>query len=145
VQLALRAAYAGLIRKGARVSASAPPGARESRTCWSRRMKGSGLMDDEDRVYADADFAQMRLSQKSGKHPLGTRMTWEEDPSIDARQSLSRPKDADLRRARLAQSGDRIRAAAKRTFGSKTPLAERGSEDGLPSRAENSKQSLSHD
>jgi hypothetical protein len=42
VQLALRAAYAGLMRKGARVSASAPPGAREARTYWSRRMKGSG-------------------------------------------------------------------------------------------------------
>jgi hypothetical protein len=65
-------------------------------------------------------FAQISLSQKRDKHPLKTRMTWEEDPSIDARQSRPRPKDADLRRARLAQSGDLIQAAAKRTFGSET-------------------------
>jgi hypothetical protein len=75
--------------------------------------------------------AQMNLSQESDKHPFGTKMTWEEDPSIDARQSRPRPKDADLRRARLAQSGDCIRAAARRTFGSETSRAERDSEDGL--------------
>jgi hypothetical protein len=40
------------------------------------------------------------------------------ESSTDARQSRPGPKDADLRRARLAQSSDRIRAAAKRTFGS---------------------------
>jgi hypothetical protein len=76
-------------------------------------------------------FARMSLPQKSDKHQLGTRMTREEDPSIDARQSRPRPKDADLRRARLARSGDRIRTAATRTFGSETPRDERDSEDGL--------------
>jgi hypothetical protein len=76
-------------------------------------------------------FAQMSLSQRSDRHPLGTRMTREEDPSIDARQSRPRPKDADLRSARLAQSGDLVRAAAERTFSSETPRAERDSEDGL--------------
>jgi hypothetical protein len=34
VQLALRAAHAALIRKGTGASASAPPGAREARTCY---------------------------------------------------------------------------------------------------------------
>jgi hypothetical protein len=82
-------------------------------------------------VFTSYLCAQMSLSQKSGKHPLGTSMTREENPSIDVRQSRPRPKDADLRRAGLAQSGDLIRAAAKRTFGSETPRAERGSEDGL--------------
>jgi hypothetical protein len=75
--------------------------------------------------------AQMGLSQKSDKHPLGTRMTWEEDPSVDARQSRPRPKDADLRRTRLAQSGDLIRAAARRTFGADIPRANRRSNDCL--------------
>jgi hypothetical protein len=89
--------------------------------------------------------AQMSLSQKSDKHPLGTRMTREENPSIDARQSRPRPKDADLRGERLAQSGELIRAAAKRTFRSKTPRAECDSRTGCVSRAESSKQTLSHD
>jgi hypothetical protein len=75
--------------------------------------------------------AQMSLSQKSDRHPLGTRMAWEEDPSIVARQSRPRPKDADLRGARLAQSGHRMRAVAKRTFGPEMPRAERDSEHGL--------------
>jgi hypothetical protein len=90
-------------------------------------------MNDEDRVYADAQarrvhpdvstshlFAQMSLSQKSHERLLVTRMTWEEDQSVDARQSRPRPKDADLRRARLVQSGELIRAASKRTFESET-------------------------
>jgi hypothetical protein len=76
-------------------------------------------------------LAQMSLLQKSAKHALGTRMTREEDPSVDTRQSRPRPKEADLRRARLAQSGDRIRAAAKRTFGTNTLGAERDSKNGL--------------
>jgi hypothetical protein len=78
-------------------------------------------------VFTSYLFAQMSLSQKSDKHPLKTKMSWEED----ARQSRPRPKNADLRRARLAQSGELIRAAAKRTFESETPRAERDSEDGL--------------
>jgi hypothetical protein len=101
-------------------------------------------VNDEDRVYAERRlsessqdvstshlFAQISLSQKNDKHTLGTRMTWEEDPSTDARQSRPRPMGADLRRERLAHSGDRARAAAKRTFGSETPRAERDSEDGM--------------
>jgi hypothetical protein len=95
--------------------------------CVRMRRRSESIPD----VYTSYLFAQMCLSQKSDKDPLGTRMTWEADPSIDARQSRPRPKDGDLRRARLAQSGDRIRAAARRTIGSKTARAERGSEDGL--------------
>jgi hypothetical protein len=107
-----------------------------------RMRRRSGSIPDVSTSYL---FAQMSLSQKSGKHPLGTRMTWEENPSIDARQSHPRPKDADLRGERLAQSGELIRPAAKRTFGSETPWAGRDSEDGLLFRAESSKQTLSHD
>jgi hypothetical protein len=62
---------------------------------WMRR-RGESIPD----VSTSYLFAQVSLSQKSDKHPLETRMTPEENPSIDARQSRPRPKDADLRRAR---------------------------------------------
>jgi hypothetical protein len=102
-----------------------------------------GLMDDEDRVYVDAQaervrpgrryFVLVRADKPLAEEPQASAQD-ENDvgggPSVDARQSRPRPK-ADLRRARLAQSSELIRAAAKRTFGSETPRPERDSEDGL--------------
>jgi hypothetical protein len=83
--------------------------------------EGIGAKDDKDRVYADAQAERVhpgrlylvlvRADEPLAEERQGSArdvMTWEEDPSIDARQSRPRPKDADLRRARLAQSGDLI-------------------------------------
>jgi hypothetical protein len=101
------------------------------------RRRGESIPD----VSTSSLRAQMSLSQESDKHPLGTRMAWEEVPSIDARQSRPRPKDADLRRTRLAQSVDRIRAAADRRHHglNVTPRT------ACASRAESSKRTLGHD
>jgi hypothetical protein len=142
VHLALRAAYAGLMRKSARVGASEPSVAGEARTCWSRGMKESGFWMTTMgcmRMRRRSEFSPLYLVLVRADEPLAEeRQVSARDSddvggesTADARQSRPRPKDADLRRARLAQSGDLIRAAAKRTFASETPRAERDSGDCL--------------
>jgi hypothetical protein len=49
--------------------------------CMRMRRRSESIRD----IFTSCLCAQMSISQKSGKHPLGMKTTWEENPSIDVR------------------------------------------------------------